>query len=58
MMNRDELLELLTTEDVTKIMMELGSDYPTPDNQGNLYFTTVCHGGNNKKLLYYLLILN
>ena len=46
MMNRDELLELLTTEDVTKVMMELGSDYPTPDNHGNLYFTTVCHGRN------------
>lgn len=54
MMNRDELLELLTTEDVTKVMMELGSDYPTPDNQGNLYFNTVCHGGDNKKLLYYV----
>ena len=45
-MNRDDLLDLFTTEDVTNLMLELGSDYPTPDHQGNLYFTTICHGRN------------
>lgn len=43
-MNRDELLELYSKEDVIELMMELGSSYPTPDQQGNLYFNTVCHG--------------
>ena len=52
-MNRDELLALFSTEDVISLMMELGSDYPIPDHQGHLYFTTVCHGGDNAKLLFY-----
>ncbi len=52
-MNRDELLDLVTIEDIHKIMEELGSTPAIPDRQGNYYFTTICHGGSNHKLLYY-----
>lgn len=52
-MNRDELLTLFSTDDIINLMMELGSDYPIPDQQGHLYFTTVCHGGTTHKLLFY-----
>lgn len=53
-MNREELLELITTSDVIEIMTEMGSDYPTKDSQGNLYFTTICHGGDKHKLHYFV----
>ncbi|MGL6184738.1 MAG: hypothetical protein ACRC1T_05100 [Clostridium chrysemydis] len=52
-MDRDELLKEVTTEDVKKIMKELGSNEPIPDHHGNLYFQTICHCGNKHKLLYY-----
>ena len=52
-MDRDELLEQITTEDIKKLMKELGSNEPIPDHQGNLYFQTICHCGNKHKLLYY-----
>lgn len=53
-MDREELLNQITTEDVKKIMKELGSNEPIPDHHGNLYFQTICHCGNKHKLLYYL----
>src|SRR3712207_7282086 len=31
----------------------LGSEHPKSDSQGNLYFTTICHGGNKHKLHYF-----
>jgi len=53
-LDREQLIDLLTTEDIIQIMKELGSpDYKT-DSQGNLQFLTVCHGGNNYKLYYYV----
>ena len=33
-MDRDELLKEITTEDVKKIMKDLGSNEPIPDKQG------------------------
>ena len=52
-MDRDELLKLYSTKDVIDLMLEMGSSPPLYDNQGNLIFTTVCHGGDNHKLYYY-----
>jgi hypothetical protein len=52
--DRDSLLEVISTEDVVSIMEDLGTDYiknKTNDNQ--LYFRTVCHGGEKYKLLFY-----
>lgn len=53
-MNKEELLNRLTVEDVTQLMMEFGSPSPIPDQQGHLYFSTsVCHGGSSQKLCFY-----
>lgn len=54
-MDRDELMELVTTEDVIGILKDLGSANPIKDrNNGNaLHFSTVCHGGDSHKLYYY-----
>ena len=53
-MDRDSLLEVISPEDVISIMEDLGTDYikdKTNDNQ--MYFRTVCHGGEKYKLLFY-----
>lgn len=53
-MDRNNLLDVLTTEDVIKIVESLGGGYPTlPDNQGNIYFKTICHNGDKHKLQYF-----
>lgn len=53
-MNREDILEIITTEDVVHIIGELGGGEPIPDNKGNLYFKTICHGGKKHKLQYYI----
>ena len=55
-MDRDELMELVTTEDVITILKDLGSSSPRQDknNDNVLQFSTVCHGGDSHKLYYYL----
>ena len=55
-MNRDELMELVTTEDIINILNDLGSDNPIKDknNDNVLHFSTVCHGGDSHKLYYYI----
>lgn len=54
-MDRDELLELVTTEDVIEILKDLGADNPIQDrnNDNALLFSTICHGGDSHKLYYY-----
>lgn len=52
-MDRDQLMEMLTTDDIIGIMAELGSEYPKKDSQGNLYFQTICHCGDKFKLHYF-----
>lgn len=54
-MDRNNLLDVLTTEDVIKIVESLGGGRPTlPDNQGNIYFKTICHGGDKHKLQFFV----
>lgn len=43
----------LVEEDIVKILIDLGSVEPINDKEGNLMFTTVCHGGDSHKLYYY-----
>lgn len=50
MITAEELLEQITLDDITKIMLEMGSKTPKKDSAGNLYFTTVCHGKDKYKL--------
>lgn len=52
-MDRDSLLDKITTEDVIKIMSDLGSDYRISKSNGDIYFKTICHCGSKHKLLYY-----
>lgn len=55
MINKDQLKQALTVDDVTKIVCHLGSDAPRIDNKGNLIFQTICHNfvGGSYKLYYY-----
>lgn len=53
-MDRDNLLEILTIEDIIKIMEDLGTDYKQDKNNDNqLYFRTICHNGTKYKLLFF-----
>ena len=52
-MDAKQLLDLITFEEVSDLLISLGSVPPIPDNNGNYYFTTVCHHGDSHKLLYY-----
>ncbi len=52
MITAEELLHLIIKEDVIDILAKLGSDTPRSD-KNNLYFTTICHHGDSKKLHYF-----
>lgn len=49
----DELLKLITKEDVISLMENLGNDDYIVDENGDLKFKTICHGGHSHKLYYY-----
>lgn len=53
--NKDELLNSLTEQNIIDICRELGSLKYKKDSNGNLCFSTcICHGGDsNYKLVYY-----
>lgn len=53
MLDKDAIKQTLTEENITAILIQLGSKYPIKDNHGNLVYTTVCHAGNKHKLYYY-----
>lgn len=53
MITSEELLEKITVEDIEKILIDMGSKKPKQDNLGNLYFSTICHGGNTHKLHFF-----
>lgn len=53
---KEQLLELITTEDVIDLMTRFGSNPPLMDHQNNYIFNTVCHNGagqGSHKLWYY-----
>lgn len=55
-LDKNAILDSLTKEDVTKIVMSLGSAEPKTDSSGNLIFQTICHNNispNNSYKLYY-----
>lgn len=54
MLTSQKVIELLSVEDITRLVVSLGSDDPGYDNQGNLMFSTsVCHGGDSHKLYFF-----
>ena len=53
-LDKKTIIDSLTNEDIIKIAIELGSEYPKIDTQGNLIFqTNICHNGDSWKLYYY-----
>ncbi len=50
MITSEELLEKISIDDITNILLDMGSNKPKKDDKGNLYFTTICHGGDSHKL--------
>jgi DNA primase len=52
-MNTNEIKELLTDDQITTLLISLGSDEPKSDNNGNYIYRTVCHHGDSHKLYYY-----
>ena len=52
-MTSTELADLLTKDDIISLMQDLGSDDYAIDEQGDLKFKTICHGGDSNKLYYY-----
>lgn len=53
MLTSEELINQIGIEDIIDIMIENGSDEPKYDNDGNMYFTTICHGGKKRKLHFF-----
>lgn len=54
-LDKEKIKESLTKDDIQKILLDLGSEYPKKDKEGNFIFTTVCHNshGGSHKLYYY-----
>lgn len=53
-LDKEKIINSLTDEDIIKICMDLGAEYPKPDGSGNYIFNTnICHGGDSWKLYYY-----
>ncbi|SDW45341.1 hypothetical protein SAMN05216391_10845 [Lachnospiraceae bacterium KHCPX20] len=56
-LNKDEILNSLTKDDIIRIVTYLGSGEPRHDSKGNLIFQTICHNqpdpSNSYKLYYY-----
>jgi hypothetical protein len=52
-LDKELIKESLTENDIKIILTDLGSSRPTYDRNGNMIFSTVCHGGHKHKLYYY-----
>lgn len=52
-MDSKELMELITVDDIKKLMEELGSEYCNDSNPKQIIFDAICHGSNSHKLYYY-----
>lgn len=53
MIDSEELMELITVDDIKQIMKDLGSEYCNESNPNQLIFEAICHGSNSHKLYYY-----
>ena len=52
-MNADDLLKLLTKEDIKDICEDLGSSYSKDGKSDTIIFDSFCHGSDSHKLWYY-----
>lgn len=53
MISAEDLLAIISVDDIVKILIDMGSARPKKDPAGNLYFTTICHGGDTHKLHFF-----
>jgi len=53
-MDKNEIKEKLSKEDITKIVMSMGSAEPKTDMNGDLIFQSVCHGSTSYKMYYFV----
>lgn len=52
-LDKDRIKQDLSEQDIHKILLDLCSEEPKKDKEGNPIFTSVCHGGHSHKLYYY-----
>ena len=53
MIDKDYLIEQLTDQNVLNIMFKLGSQPHGNIDKNEIWFSTICHGGNSHKLCYF-----
>ena len=54
MLDRDEIIEQYTDEDIIELMKHLGADMKLNNtNDNEIIFTSICHHSNSYKLYYY-----
>lgn len=53
MIDRDDLLDLIDTNDIKEIMKDLGSNYCNDSKSSEIIFSSICHDSNSHKLYYY-----
>lgn len=53
MIDRDEVIELFSDEDIVDIMRQLGADKKRGNNDNEIIFTSICHHSSSFKLYYY-----
>lgn len=53
MIDKDTLLEKITVDEIIDILQEFGGHVYKTDNNGDLYFNTICHGGESHKLHFF-----
>lgn len=52
-MDIKKLKELLTEEQIIQLVISLGADIRTGSNDNEVWFRTICHGGDSHKLYFY-----
>lgn len=52
--DKEKIKQSLTIEDIKLILLDLGSKEPVQQNENEIYFQTICHGGEKHKLCYYV----
>lgn len=51
--DKNKIKESLSIEDIKLLLFSLGAGEPVKSNSDELYFKTICHGGEKHKLCYY-----
>lgn len=52
-MDAKKLKELITEEQIIQLVVSLGADIRTGSNDNEVWFRTICHGGDSHKLYFY-----